>query len=102
MRPAGEIRLAVKAKAWELAVARAGGGVTFLDVMSELGPQGYGVGAVRVTLRNMARARELVPVGRVRAAHSCRPLVAYAPAQLVDRGHDGAAALTTAMRAWQR
>jgi len=28
--------------------------------------------------------------------------VAYAPAQLVDGGHDGAAALTTAIRGWQR
>lgn len=100
MRPAGAVRQAVKAKAWELAVARAGGGVTFLDVMSELGPQGYGVGAVRVTLRNMARARELVPVGQVRAAHSCRPLVAYAPAQLVHGGGERMAPGLALQRAW--
>ena len=100
MRPAGEIRMAVKAKAWELAQGRAGHGVTFLDVLAELEPRRFGRQAVVTAWKNLAKAGELARVGEVRLPHSCRPLVAYAPAQLVDGGQKRLAPGLALQRTW--
>lgn len=75
MRPRGEIRQALHQAAHELAQAQ--GGATW-RTLAERACVGYA--AARRTVRNMAQAGHLQPVGEERAPHSRRPMVRYAPA----------------------
>lgn len=102
MRPAGEISRKLRS-AWEAAVQRAGAPVraTSRDVVGWLTPQGVGAGAARNTVKNMARAGHLRPVGAVRVPDSCRPLVAYEPNWPgTGRQAEAPADLSLITRAW--
>jgi hypothetical protein len=83
MRPAGEVRLALRDAAQALrAEARV---ATWRDLA--LRAQ-VGFAVAQVTVENMARAGELQRVGAVRVAHSRRPMVGY-----VLSGGDGGCAV---------
>ena len=86
-RPRGEVRQALAQWAEQhrgILVA----GLTFRDLvqqvpgMSALSPAD--LRAVRQTLQDMAKAGELVRVGRARVPGACRPATLYAPADLKD------------------
>lgn len=98
MRPRGEIRQALGSAAQALA-AEAGGG-TWRD----LGRAAcVGWTAARETVKNMASAGELVPVGTVRVKGARRPMVRYAPAGAQAGSWvspDAAGALDAALRGW--
>lgn len=104
MRPAGPVRQAVQQAAWDLAVERATGavrGATWRELADVLVPRGFSRSAVRSTLKNMAHARHVRPVATRTVTDSCRPLVAYAPAQLAGPTPQvPGEALAHAMRAW--
>jgi hypothetical protein len=80
MRPAGDIREAARAAAWEAAANRGDKpGVSWRDLESRLAPQGVGRSAVKHTVKNMARSGELSPAGWVRVPGVSRSLRAYLP-----------------------
>lgn len=105
-RPRGEIAQRVLQAALELAVERAlqpapGGTVRCLE--QRLVQAGVGRQAARFTVKNMARAGHLVPVGRVQLAGCARPLTALAPAGLAvsaDRGTVCGAELLAVAGGW--
>lgn len=111
MRPLGQINQALRA-AWHRAAQTDGRPVpayTSRDVVQWLVPQGVGQGAARNTVKNLARAGQLRPVGTVRAPGSCKPLVLYLPAwaeagepQAGQRAApDPAAELAAVTRSWR-
>ncbi len=99
MRPRGEVRQAVAAAAWSLAEVR--GAFTFRDVAAH---SQVGYEKTRETLKDMARAGELLVVGETRAAGVSRPLNLYRPAEPVASRASGAGAdmshLVQAVRRW--
>lgn len=102
MRPAGEISRAVRS-AWDDAINRATAPVraTSRDVVGWLVPKGVGRTAALNTVKNMARAGHLRPVGTVRVPDSARPLVAYEPAwHGTPRAADACADLALITRTW--
>jgi len=107
MRPPGEISQAVR-DAWKRAAIRAVDGgtdplhATSRDVASWLVPRGVGRTAVVNTVKNLARAGHLRPVGTTRVAGCCRPLTVYAPAWGDAPPADPAADLAASIRAWHR
>lgn len=76
MRPAGEIRQALRSAAQTLAVPERNG-ATWRDLAAHAQ---VGFDAAKQTVRDMAAAGELVPIGTVRADHASRPMVRYAVA----------------------
>lgn len=93
MRPPGEIRRATLAAAWAVAAERAVGdaprcGVTRLDVLSRLTPQGVGRQAVKHTWENLVRAGLLrpLPLQKVTRPGASRPLQAYEPVAEAEAG----------------
>lgn len=103
MRPPGEISMAVR-EAWQRAAQGAGRMVpaTSRDVAGWLVPRGVGRKAVATTVKNLARAGHLKPVGTQRVAGVCKPLTLYAPAWGDAPQADPAADLAATMRAWHR
>lgn len=95
MRPAGEVRAALRSAAESLA-AHMAGGITYRD-MAEAGRVGYQV--ARETCRNMARSGELKPVGTRQVHGAKRPLKTYMPAWCVTQ-QDASRSLATAMGTW--
>ena len=95
MRPAGEVRAALRSAAESLA-ARMTGGITYRD-LAEAGKVGYSV--ARETCRNMARSGELKPVGTRQVQGAKRPLKTYVPAWCTGR-HDASRSLAAAMGTW--
>lgn len=94
MRPQGEIRRALSEAAKALKAEQRN--ATWRDIAQRAC---VGLLEGRRTVENMARAGELQAVGRVRVAHSSRPMVDYAPrgmACVQTPGLDGL------MRAWSR
>lgn len=83
MRPAGDIRRAARQAAWDAAAAGGGVPITWRDIAHRLVPHGVGREAVRTTVKNMARAGDLVPAELVRVQGSSRPLRGYVPADAV-------------------
>jgi len=100
MRPAGEVRAAIRRAVHELAeVAAERGGLTYVD-LAERAMVGYDV--ARQVVKNMAREGELLPRATRPVVWSKRPLRTYMPA--VSRGdqsaNDPAGSLAVAVHAW--
>lgn len=88
MRPAGEIRRALRAAANALrAVAMDTGGITYRDlaVASQVG-----FDEARVATKNMVKEGELMPCGTRQVPGSRRPLTTYMPASNDGAAHAGA------------
>lgn len=82
MRPPGQIRLMTMEAMTQLARERRDQerrGATWRDALQRLVPQGVSRDAVRNTVKNLARAGQLKPVGTVTVPDAPRPLVAYEP-----------------------
>jgi hypothetical protein len=103
MRPPGEISKAVR-DAWQRATQAASAPVaaTSRDVVTWLVPRGVGRRAVLNTVKNLARAGHLKPVGTQRVPGVCKPLTLYCPAWGDAPAADPAADLAATMRAWHR
>lgn len=100
MRPAGEVRAAIRLAVHELAdAAEELGGLTYVD-LAERAKVGYDV--AHQVVKNMAREGELVPKATRQVGWSKRPLRTYMPA--VSRGgqsaNDSAGVLASAVRTW--
>ena len=94
-RPRGEVRQALGNAARELATL--GGGAHWRDIAAHAQ---VGFKLAKTTVRDMARAGELAPVGQVRTPHARRPMVLFAPG---TRAVDAASApqrLADVMRGW--
>lgn len=102
MRPAGEISQAVR-DAWQRAAQGNAGPLraTSRDVVGWLVPRGVGRAAVLHTVKNLARAGHLKPVGTCRVADSCRPLTLYAPAWGDAPLPEPSADLAAVTRSWR-
>lgn len=95
MRPAGEVRAALRSAA-EVLVKHKAGGITYRD-LAEAGRVGYQV--ARETCRNMVRSGELRPVGTRQVQGAKRPLKTYVPAWCAGQ-QDASRSLATAMGGW--
>jgi hypothetical protein len=100
MRPAGEIRRALRDAAWSLAVERASTPLAGGHWRELAQRSCVGFGAARETVKNMARAGELQAVGAVRVPGARRPMTVYAPQ--AERSAPAPQALDSLMRAWAR
>jgi hypothetical protein len=101
-RPTGEVRVALRQAAQAMVSERAQLGlqpvaVTYRDLAQRAQ---VGFGAAKETVRNMARAGELVAAGTVPTKHARRPLQAYVPRQQGDTWN-AVTALDGVMRAWR-
>ena len=104
-RPLGSIRQALSAAAWDL--HRQQQAFTWrdlgqaVDIGRSLSAREQ-VAVVKTTVRNMAAAGELRPVGHVQTEYANRPMVLYEPAVsgLVNAAGQAAAELVQAMRGW--
>jgi len=94
MRPAGEVRQALRQAAVQLAV-EAGGG-TWRDIAARAR---VGYEAARGTIKNMAHAGELQAIDEVRSPGSRRPMNRYVPAVGAD---PTGAALTELLALWRQ
>lgn len=75
MRPRGEIRVALSAAALALAPIAEAQGVTYLELAATAR---VGQDAARMTVKDMVKAGELVPIGDRRVPGKKRPLRTYA------------------------
>ncbi len=97
MRPAGEIRQALRTALEALSPEQRVGGVTYRD----LGRTALvGFEEARKTVKEMARAGELRPVGARAEKGSRRSLTLYVPAANCERAYSSA--LHDLMNAWQQ
>lgn len=102
MRPPGEIRRMTLGALAELARERREHqhrGATWRDAVQRLVPLGVSEDAVRNTMKNLARAGAIQPVGAVKVPDSARPLTAWEPASR-RAGGDSAQALASVTRCW--
>ena len=76
MRPAGEVRVALRDAAQVLAQEQ--GGATWRDMAVQAC---VCWDTARATVKNMVARGELAPVGLVRVPRARRPMVRYAPAE---------------------
>lgn len=96
MRPRGEIRLALGDAAWQVARERAEGGT-----WRELAQRAcVGFDAAKQTVKDMARAGELVITGTARVPGVARLVNRYAPAEALAQQRTAPAELATVMRSW--
>lgn len=97
MRPQGEIRRALADAAEQLAEEK--GGATWRD-LAETAQVGYA--KARMTVKDMARAGDLEPIGAEKRAHSRRWMTLYAPRQGGFATATTGQALDAITRAWVR
>lgn len=97
MRPAGDIRAALRKAADSLAPVVANDGMTYLD-MACRGCVGREV--ARSTVKDMVKAGELAPVGARKVDGIKRPLRTYLPVSYLHGGENGAAALSRVLGNW--
>lgn len=88
MRPVGEIRSAIER------AAKAKGRGTYI-VFADAAQVGYG--AAKQTIKDMVRARRLIPVDHETLPHSKRPLLVY---ELSEASNEPQMDLVEAMRGW--
>lgn len=103
MRPAGDIRRAALAAAWEAARPLPDGtprGATYHDLTRRLVPQGISESAVRNTWKNLVRSGRLRKLGTVKVAGVCRPMLACVPAEAMPPMAAPSAAGADLARAW--
>lgn len=95
----GAVRRALTDAAWRLAVERSQQGMSYRDLAQAAC---VGFGAAQVTVRNMARAGQLVPIAEAHASGRGRPMKLYAPAPDADAYTQRCLDLSNAINTWHR
>lgn len=94
-RPRGEVRQALGHAAFELAALQGGAHWRELAAHAQVGFK-----LAKSTVRDMARAGDLAPVGRVHTPHARRPMVLFAPGTRLVGAGNAPQRLADVMRGW--